>query len=173
MASILSGFTKTWNLGDLINIDTGRQSRASSCSVVLTNTFHEITTESMLEKFKKFFLRNKEQMKVYYVIFKFTVYSDTGNSYTVYIRTNPDYNMTEYMNNRIEVYCSCPDFMYRSAFILNNHKALFRSNSTDSSLGTSIIDPPKAKTKTTTLCKHSYAAVMYLVNNYSSIMQTL
>ena len=147
MVSILSSiFKKYWTIKDLMNIDQGRQTKSLSCKVSLVKTYHELKKETILEKFKKFFTRRKDVMNVYYI---------------------------EFLNNRVQIYCSCKDFMYRSAWVLDQHNSLFRSQKTDMALGTSIQDAPKEKTKTSTLCKHSYAALMYLANNYTSIMKSL
>lgn len=174
MVSILSSiFKKYWTIKDLMNIDQGRQTKSLSCKVSLVKTYHELKKETILERFKKFFTRRKDVMNVYYIIFKFSVLSDSGNTSTIFIRTQPDYNNIEFLNNRVQIYCSCKDFMYRSAWVLDQHNSLFRSQKTDMALGTSIQDAPKEKTKTSTLCKHSYAALMYLANNYTSIMKSL
>jgi hypothetical protein len=174
MPSILSGiFGKQWTIGDIMSIDGGRQSRAAGCSVSLVATYHELRKETILEKFKRFFTRRRDLLNAYYVIFKFQVISETGHSYTVVIRTQPDFNMSEYMSNTVQIFCSCPDFMYRSAWTLNQHGALFRSTGTDADLGSAIQNAPAGKRGTSTLCKHAYAALNYLVQNYSYLMGSL
>lgn len=174
MASILSNLlTKSYSISDLMAIDSGRQERAAGCSVVLTDTYHEIQRESILEKFKRLFFRDKSIMNVHYVIFKFKVISGTGNEHTVIIRTHPDYSGTEGLNNRVQIFCTCKDFQFRSAYILNQHKSLFRSDATEAKLGRAMTEAPKAKSTTSLLCKHAYAALSYLNNNYNYIMQTL
>ena len=174
MASILSNLlTRSYSISDLMSIDSGRQERASGCSVSLVNTYHEIQKESILEKFKRLFFRDKSIMNVHYVIFKFKVTSGSGNEHTVIIRTHPDYAGTEGLDNKVQVYCTCKDFQFRSAYILNQHKSLFRSDATEARLGRAITEAPKSKTATSLLCKHAYAALSYLNNNYNYIMQTL
>jgi hypothetical protein len=174
MASILSNLlTKSYTISELMAIDSGRQERASGCSVVLDNVYHEIQQESILEKFKRLFFRDKSMMNIHYVVFKFKVTSNTGNTHTVIIRTHPDYSGTEGLNNRIQIYCTCKDFQFRSAYVLNKHKSLFRSDSTEARLGRAITEAPKKGHSTSLLCKHAFAALSYLQNNYSYIMQSL
>lgn len=175
MASSILGdlFKRDWTLGQLLRVDSGRADRGSGCKVVLVDTYSEIIKETVPEKFKKFFTRRKDIMNVYYVIFKFKVTSETGSTYTVLIRCQSDFEGTEYMDNKIQIYCQCADFMYRSAYVLNQHGALFRSNKTDQALGASIVDAPKEKSLKSTLCKHSYAAVTYLMRNYEDLMKNI
>jgi hypothetical protein len=156
-----------------MSIDSGRQERASSCNVRLVDTYHEIQKESILEKFKRMFFRDKSIMNVHYVIFKFKVVSGSGNEHTVIIRTHPDYAGTEGLNNKVQIFCTCKDFQFRSAYVLNQHKSLFRSDATEARLGRAMTEAPKAKSSTSLLCKHAFAALSYLNNNYNYIMQSL
>ena len=72
MASILSNLlTKSYSISELMSIDSGRQERAGACSVRLEETYHEIQKESILDKFKRMFFRDKSMMNIHYVIFKF------------------------------------------------------------------------------------------------------
>lgn len=166
-------FKKRWSIKDLMDIDESRQTKAASCIVNHIDTFHEIKKETLLGKFKKFFARDKATINIYYVVFKFSVVSDTGSVNTVYIKTQPDFNQTEFLNNKVQIYCSCKDFMYRSAWVLNQHESLYRSLDTDNKLGTALTDAPKNTTKTSILCKHSYAALRFLATNYSTLMRNL
>ena len=112
-------------------------------------------------------------MNVYYVIFQFNVISDTGHSYKVFIRTLADFNGSEFMKNKIQVYCGCQDFKYRSAYILNKKNGLFINDRIKINLGAALTEKPKSKTQTTYLCKHSYAAIQWLVSNYSNLIKTI
>lgn len=171
MAGLLANiFNKRWTLSDLMNVDVSRQQKSSGCSVYLQETFVEIVSENIIDKFKKFFIRNKSMMNVMYVVFKFSVISETGHSYNVYIRTQYDPYSMLFMKNPAQVYCGCADFKFKSAWKLNQHSSLFRSDRTDLELGPAISNAPK-KNYGVTLCKHSYAAVMYLINNYTHLMK--
>ena len=173
MAGLLSNlFTRKWTLSDLMNIDVSRQQKSTGCSVNLSDTFVEVVTEGILDKFKRFFTRNKSIMNVMYVIFKFNVISETGHSYDILIRTQYDPEMNLYMKNPTQVYCGCADFKFKSAWELGQHSSLFRSDRTEAELGPAITNAPK-KRYGITLCKHSYAAIMFLINNYSSLMRNV
>lgn len=156
-----------------MKIDAIRQLKAASSSVSLVKVYHEIKKESVLDKFKKFFKRGSSLVNSYYIILKLQVVSDTGGVHTVFIRTNPNFNLTDFDKNKVQIYCSCKDFMYRSAYLLEKRGSLFRSKTTDLALGSAITEAPKAKSGTTLLCKHSYAALVWLMSNYVGIMKSL
>lgn len=163
-----------WTIQDLMNnVEQGRQMRSQGCQINLENTYHELKQEGILERFKKFFTRRKDLMNVYYVIFQFNVISDTGHSYKVFIRTLADFNGSEFMKNKIQVYCGCQDFKYRSAWLLNRHDALFRTTKIDALLGPALTDSPSGKTRISGLCKHSMAAVNYFVSHYQQLMRSI
>lgn len=173
VGSILGSILGTqYSIGELMNIDSGRQERAGACSVNLVKIFHEIKRESLLDKFRSIFL-GKTLVPTYYVIFKLKVTSGSGKSYDVIIKTNPDFNLNNMINNKVQIYCNCPDFKYRSAYILNSRKSLFLTDKIRTQLGESITEAPKSKTKTSLLCKHSFAALLWLVNNYTYLMKTI
>ena len=172
-SSILSSILGVqYTIGELMNIDSGRQERAGYCSVSLVKTYHEVKRESLLDKFRSVFL-GRSSVPTYYVIFKLKVTSGSGKSYDVIIRTNPDFNLNNWANNKVQIYCSCPDFKYRSAYLLGRRKSLFLTDKIKTYLGESLTDAPKSKTKTSLLCKHSYAALQWLVNNYVVLMKTI
>lgn len=165
-------FGKQYTIGDLMKIDSGRQERAAGCKVKLVGTFHELKRENILSKFKSFF-SGESTINVYYVIFKFEVTSESGSVYYVFIKINPDFDLTKWQDNQVQVYCGCADFKYRSSYILGKNGSLFLNNKIKSELGQALTEAPKGKTKTTLLCKHSYAALEWLVGNYSNIMKTI
>ena len=155
-----------------MNVDPGRQFRAQMCSVTLQKVYHELRKETLLEKIKSFFLGNSN-IKAYYIIIKVSVLSDSGSKHTVLLRISPDFNLTRLMKNTIQLYCDCSDFKYRSAYILNARKGLLLNDRIKINLGAALTDKPKTKTQTTYLCKHSYAALQWLVSNYSNIIKTI
>lgn len=165
-------FNRQYTLGNLMNIDMSRQVKASRCSVELIKTFHELKKETLLDKFKAFF-NGKNIINTYYLIFKFEVTSDTGNKHTVFIRVDPDFELNDWENNRVQIYCDCQDFKYRSAYRLAQHDSLFLTDKLKIRLGSATTDAPKSKTTTTLLCKHSFAALNWLIANYASLMRTI
>lgn len=169
----MSLFKKQFTIGELMNIDSGRQQRAMSCSVELEKVYHELKKDTILEKFKSFFRSGKGVINSYYVIFKFSVDSGSGSKRTVIVRVNPDFNLQDWESNKVKIYCDCPDFKYRSAYILNQHNSLFLNDRTKLELGSAISDAPKGKAGTTLLCKHAFAALNWLVSNYVNVMKTI
>lgn len=165
-------FGKQYTIGDVMNIDSGRQSRATGCSVNLVKVYHELKEETLLEKFKARFL-GRSIIRKYYVIFKFEVTSEKGNKHTVFIRVAPDFDLTKWKTNKVKIYCDCADFKYRSAYLLNQHQALFLTPKLQTALGPAVQDAPRGSHATSLLCKHAYASLNYLVSNYSNIMKTI
>lgn len=159
-----------YTIGELMQIDAGRQERAAKCKVSLTRIYRELKKESILDRFKAFFMA-KPVVTMYYLIFKLSVVSETGNRYTVYIRTNPDFSTVNWRNNKVRVYCECADFKFKSAYALSQRDSLFLTNSTIVKLGAAIKEPPR-KVNPTLLCKHSFAAINWLVNNYQGLMRS-
>lgn len=165
-------FTKPYTIGDVMNIDSGRQTRASSCNVIWLKTYHELKDETILDKFKARFL-GRPTLKRYYVIFKLQVTSEKGNQHNVFIRISPDFNAASWNSNKVQIYCDCADFKYRSAYILGQHDSLFLTPKIQGKLGPATSDAPKGKHTTTLLCKHAYAALNWLVQNYATVMKTV
>ena len=163
---------KQYTIGDVMNIDSGRQERAAGCVVKLNKTYHELKEESILDKFKARFL-GRSTVKRYYVIFKFDVVSDKGSKHSVFIRVSPDFDLSKWKTNKVKIYCDCADFKFRSAYILAQHDSLFLTPKIQTELGPAVKDAPRGKHPTSLLCKHAYAALNYLVNNYSSLMSTI
>lgn len=175
MTSILSGLfgsPSAWTLSDITRVDQGRQQKASGCQVYLQESFLDLEKEKILDKFKKFFIRSKATMNTLYIIFKFRVISETGHSYDIFLRTQYDPQGVLGMRNIVQIYCSCPDFKFKSAWTLFRHKALFRNSRIDLDLGPATTNAPK-KQPQTTLCKHAYSAVMELVRNYNGYMRNV
>ena len=109
-------------------------------------------------------------MNILWVEFSFSVMSnESGKSYPIKIRLQYDPYQELIRKGKIQVYCGCPDFKFNSAYELNRHGALYRSEETDIKLGPSITTAPKRQRKGA-LCKHSYAAVRYLMENYKTLM---
>ena len=163
---------KKLTLGELMSIDQGRISRASEVQPRLVKVYHELKKESILDKFRSIFT-GKTGLLIYYVIFKFEVKSKSGNTYEVFIKLSPDFSMTNWQNNTCEIYCGCKDFQYRSAYLLGKNDSLFLNDKIKIALGQALTVAPKEKTITTTLCKHSYACIQYIVKNYGNLMKTI
>lgn len=163
---------RQYTIGDIMNISADRQGKAGQCQVNFIRTFHELKPENILDKFKALFL-GRGVVRGYYVIFKFSVMSDTGHAHTVFIRVDPDFNLQDWSNNKVQIYCDCSDFKYRSAFVLNQRNSLFLTDKIKIALGAAMTDAPKGKTSPSLLCKHGFAALSWLVQNYASVMRTI
>lgn len=174
MKSILSGLIgdKKWTISDIMRVDPARQQKAYGCQAYLQGSFLDIEKEKILDKFKRFFIRSKAVMNTLYVIFKFGVISETGHSYEVIIRTQYDPQGALGMNNLVQIYCSCPDFKFKSAFTLNQHRALFRNSRINLELGPATTNAPIRAPKTI-LCKHAYSALLNLAQNYTYYMRNV
>ncbi len=160
-------------LGDLMNVtDKNKILKASQCIVELENIYHDVEQIGLLERIKNFFL-GKNIINIYHITFKFKVISDTKENHSVFIRIKSDYNLTNWTNNPAQVYCDCESFKYQSAYLLNQYNSLFLNDKTRIALGPAITQAPKNMARTSLLCKHSLAAVNYLVKNYANIMKTI
>ena len=62
---------------------------------------------------------------------------------------------------------------YTYEYLLDKNNSLFLNDKIKIALGQALTTSPKEKTITTTLCKHAYACVQYLVKNYSNLMKTI
>lgn len=162
--------SKPFSMGDLMGVDAKRQEKAASCNVTLQEVIHEPQVEPMISKLKRFFTGNHQTINIYYVTFKFKVTSETGHDHTVIVRCSPDPYGVFGMSNKVQVFCTCRDFCYRSAYTLQRHGSLFRSQATDLRLGSAITEAPKAKSVTSPLCKHAFAVLNYFSQNYNSLM---
>ena len=86
---------------------------------------------------------------------------------------NPDFDLNKWEFNQVQIYCDCPDFKYRSAYLLNQRGSLFLTDRIKINLGASLTDTPKKGSKTSLLCKHAFASLQWLVMNYSNLMKTI
>ena len=164
-------FGKKYTIGDLMNVDQGRQSRAQGCKVSLLDTFFIMKEETLAQKFRALF-SSQNKLKVFYIVLKLSVTSDTGHTHTVFIQIEPDFSLSNYTDNQVKLYCDCQDFKYRSAYTLKKRDSLFANDLIKIKLGEALTKTP-TKQSTTPLCKHCYAALEWLLQNYESIMRTL
>lgn len=161
-------------LSELANVDEGRQERSQVLEVKLDTIYHRVKKESIWDRIRSFFKRNKTEMNQYYSILKFKVSSPSGNDYVVLIEFQPSPNMNQILNNKVRVFCTCPSFKFQSAYYLNKRGNLFRSTKTDVELGKALTDEPdKKKTKVSPSCKHVYACIQWMTNNMSYISSKL
>ena len=161
---------REYTLGELMNISKERQDKSANCSVKLVKTYHMIKSETLLEKFKSLFF-NSPILTMYYIIFRFQVTSDSGKTYDILVQTSPDYDIDQWESNKVKIYCSCNDFKFRSAWDLNQRGNLFTNDRIKINLGQAITDKPKRGVSP--CCKHCFAVLQYLTQNYSNLMKTI
>lgn len=153
----MAWYIKTLTVRELFNIDSGRIERSKSQNVKLVKTFHILKKESFVDKLLK--LLGFKYSLVYYKLFKFDVTSDSGNTYTVFIRCSPGFDKN-LLNNKLQVFCSCSDFMYRSAWNLNRSDNLYKNKNIEKYLAEALkIRPTTVPGGTTPICKHVYAVL--------------
>jgi hypothetical protein len=160
-----------YTIGELMNIDAARQLKSKQCKVKLIKIYHELKKENLLDKFKRVFgLGNS--VKVYYLVFKFEVHSDTGNKHIVFVRTSPDFSLQNWSYNKVKIYCDCNDFKFRSAYTLNQRNSLFLTPRILKALGGAENESPK-RVSPTLLCKHAFASLNWLMANYQKVMKSI
>lgn len=161
-----------YTIGELMNIDAARQSKAKQCKVSLVKVYHELQKDSSLDRLRKFFKIKSPTVKAYLVVFKFEVRSDSGNRHKVFIRTNPDFSYQNWSSNRVSIYCDCKDFKYRTAYVLGQRNSVFLTPRISKALSESIGKAPQ-RVSPTLLCKHSFAALSWLMTNYQKVMKSV
>lgn len=162
-------FRRQFTIKDLIDIDTGRVERSKNLKVRLDKIFDIVKEETWFDKFISFF-KNKPRL-IYYKLFRFKVKSDSGSEYTVFIKVSPSFDSQKFLRNKVQVFCSCPDFKYRSAYSLNRVSNLYLNKATQLHLGEATKIAP-TKIETTNICKHVYATFIYFranLRNYGLI----
>jgi hypothetical protein len=160
-------------LNDLVNIDPGRQERAQYLNVELVKIYHQVKKESLWDKIKSAFSRNKATINMLYSILKFNVASNSGKNYIVLIELQPNVDFGAFMNNKVRVYCSCPSFKFQSAYYLNRRDNLYRSKAIDLELGPALTEAPKRVNAVSPICKHVFACINWINNNLGYLMQEL
>lgn len=164
-------FRKSWTIGDIYKTNQTKRFKSEGCSVTFLEVTRNIEKVPISERWKFMFFRNKTLMNTLSVLFKFSVMSnESGKSYPVFIKVLYDPYGNLMFEGKIQIYCGCPDFKFSSAYELNNHDSLYRSDSTDIELGPAITTAPKKRKDSGLLCKHSYAALSYFIGNYQKLM---
>lgn len=178
MAGLFSSIGyKTLTLNQLIQIDQGRQERSAYLVPELDKVYHLVKQETLWEKVRKFFTRDKTVVNMYYNVYVYNVSSPSGSVHRVFIEMQPNFNKTYFFDNIAKVYCTCADFKFRYAWELKMRDNLFRNRRIDMELGIAIQQEPTEKTKNSSLgshmCKHVYAAINHLSSHYNEIMNNL
>lgn len=160
-------FYKTFKVSDLLDIDEGRMDRSRDLICRLDNVYNILREDTFFEKLKNLFRSKKPKM--FYKVFKYHIISNSGQSYTVFIKVAPSFNIKNFMDNKIEVFCQCADFKYRVAYMLNQRDNLFRNPNIDAHLGIALTTKP-TQVETSHLCKHVYRALMEFRLNINNLI---
>ena len=164
-------FGRAWSIGEIYKTNQVRQFKSTGCTVTYQGVTRILEKASIVDRWKSLFFRNKSIMNTLYVVFKFSVMSnESGKSYPVFVKVMYDTYGNLVMDGKVQIYCGCPDFKFGSAYELNNHKSLYRSEETDIELGPAITTAPKKRKSDSVLCKHAYAALSYFIGNYLTLM---
>lgn len=158
----MNWFRKQLTIGDLLSIDDQRVDRSKKLSVDYIETINIVKSMTWIDKLKNLFKRGPKL--IYYKVVRYKVKSDSGNSYTVLIKVSPNFDEMRFYKNKVEVFCTCPDFKYRAAYDLNKTDNLYKIKSTINHLGIAIEQPP-TRISTTPCCKHIYACMIHLKTN--------
>lgn len=146
----------TLTIGDLLAIDKGRIQRSKDLKVQLEDTYNILKEENILYRLLRFLGVRKGKM--FYIVFKYKVLSISGSNYTVLIRVSPSFDEEKFLNNKVQVFCTCADFKYRVAYELNKRNNVYVVPITKEWLGEALVIPP-TKVSTSNLCKHVYACI--------------
>lgn len=158
-------FNRSYSIKDLLQLDEGRIKRSSVLKVKLVNNYSVIKQESIFSKLLNIF-RNKPKSMLYKIL-KYEVASDSGHKYTVLLEVRPSFDPKRFLENKVRVFCSCPDFKYRVAYYLNKHDGVLLIKSTETHLGIALSEVPTRR-DLTPACKHLYAVFMEFKTNYKS-----
>jgi len=148
---------KTLTIRDLLDIDPGRiQKSQELLKVILEDQYNILKEENIFQRIARFLGLHKAKM--FYTIYKYKVYSNSGSVYTVFIKVSPHFEEKKFLDNKIQVFCQCADFKYRVAYGLHKRDNVFINQVTKDHLGIALTTPP-TRVDTSNLCKHLYAVI--------------
>jgi len=159
-------FTKTLTIKDLLNLDDGRIDRSKNLTVKYVGTENVLIPMRFIDKVLKI-ITGKVKL-LYTKLVRYEVKSDSGSVYTVFIKVSPGFTIDQFYKQRVEVFCSCADFMYRAAYNLNNTNNLVKIKATTEHLGQALKIKP-TKVSTTPICKHVYAVIQQFKKDYNKL----
>lgn len=152
-------------IGHLLRVDQGRIQASSGVIPKLTSVKHSYKVVQNPD-----ISARRKTINMHYITFFFDVKSASGSTYRSILKLHPDFNLSKVNSNPCQIYCSCNDFKYRSAYNLHQMDGLYHNLGIDAKLGAALTTAPKMKTQTSTLCKHAYAVVQHVMGNYQHLM---
>jgi len=168
----LFNYTKSLTLADLMEINSERVIRSKEIKITKVEQFLVTKKPSFLgslfKKLKELF--EKKPYEVLYKVLRYEVINTlNGDKHVCIIKVPMHVDRQKLMSQKVEVYCDCADFMYRCAWVLNDHNNLFLNDATKKKLGIAISTKPM-KVKTSVACKHLYKCIEDLVDNYQDYL---
>lgn len=160
-------FHKTLTIGELLNIDNGRVERSKNLEVKFIGVENMVRKMTWLDRLFRLFKRGPKY--IFYKVVRYQVKSDSGNVYTVLFKIPPGFDINKFYTNRVEVFCTCPDFKYRAAYNLNQSNNLLLIKATREHLGDEPLTVKPTKVMTTPICKHIYACIPHLRLNLKKL----
>lgn len=146
----------------ILETDKGRTDRSHQCfpSVVGIHT----VIEKEIPFLKRLLMWFKRERVYFYKVIVFKV---APTDRTVVIQLCPNFSFSRFINQKIKIYCSCEDFLYRSAYFNAESDSLFVNASNRDKLQYAIDNHPEIDV--TTSCKHVLACVRYIYTNYEKM----
>lgn len=155
-------------LSELLNIDKGRIERSSNLRVELVWTKMKLSPHKTLWSKLLGFIKRQPHVVTNLLRFKVTN-PESKSEYTVFIELDPKDTKDKFLRSTVKLYCSCNDFKYRSAYILNKSGNLVRSPNLDERLTKSALEQPPRLMEPSKMCKHIYAIVGYIQKNWNKL----
>lgn len=152
----------------LLDIDDGRLKRAEDIKVDLLQT-HTVLSEPsnfLVRLIRRLLMRPK--ILTYVLVFECTNIKNY-NKYKVAVELSPQVSFQKLLSTKVKYYCSCDDFLYRAAWVLNNDESLFINASNKDRLKPAITQKPQHMNRTTTMCKHVAAVFEYIRKNFKNL----
>lgn len=151
----------------MLNIDEGRIQRSSSILV-------KLEWSKMLATPRKGFWNKlwgiiKREPYILTNLLRFSVKNtDSGSVYSIFLELEPKAKFSELINSKVKVFCSCNDFKFRSAYILNKENNLVLFDAIEKHLGIAIKEKPRV-VNPSKMCKHIFAVISWIKSNYNKL----
>lgn len=157
-------------LEKLLDVDNGRLARSRDIQV-------KFIWGKMLTTPRKGFwskllgiIKNEPYIVTNLAKFK-AINKKSGNEYICYLELKPANSYTKLLKSEAKIFCSCNDFKYRSAYVLNKENNLFTAPAINEHLGIAVSEKPRIVIPTP-MCKHLVAVVDFLRNNLNKLNLT-
>jgi len=153
-------FRRKLRVKDLLDIDEGRKDRSKPLEAKFITIYTIVESGTLKGKIFKLFKRALLSR-----VIRYEVKSNSGNKYTVLIKIFPNFSINKFLSSKVQVFCSCADFMYRAAYNLNQTNNIFLNKNIEKHLGIALTEKP-TRVDTTPICKHIYAVLNDFQRNY-------